>query len=83
MIQAQLSEFVNDALFSSVSCKHPSQPPPLMVPITVINGATAKRAVCLDGTLTAYHFHPGSGSGSGANSWLIDLELIMMAAYQM
>ncbi|RYR52291.1 hypothetical protein Ahy_A06g027221 isoform E [Arachis hypogaea] len=70
--QAQLSEFVNDALFSSVSSKQLSQPQPLMVPITVINGAAAKGAVCLDGTSPAYHFHPGSGSG--ANSWLIHLE---------
>ncbi|XLT23294.1 hypothetical protein HN873_054586 [Arachis hypogaea] len=70
--QPQLSEFVNDALFSSVSSKQPSQPQPLMVPITVINGAAAKGAVCLDGTSPAYHFHPGSGSG--ANSWLIHLE---------
>ncbi|XP_015968797.1 pectin acetylesterase 3 isoform X1 [Arachis duranensis] len=70
--EAQLSEFVNDALFSSVSSKQPSQPQPLMVPITVINGAAAKGAVCLDGTSPAYHFHPGSGSG--ANSWLIHLE---------
>ncbi|XP_055807865.1 pectin acetylesterase 12-like isoform X2 [Solanum dulcamara] len=28
--------------------------------------------VCLDGTLPGYHIHPGSGSG--ANSWVIQLE---------
>ncbi|KAG8369008.1 hypothetical protein BUALT_Bualt15G0105600 [Buddleja alternifolia] len=29
-------------------------------------------AVCLDGTLPGYHFHPGFGSG--ASSWLVNLE---------
>ncbi|KAI5415401.1 variant 2, Pectin acetylesterase 10, partial [Lathyrus oleraceus] len=45
---------------------------PLMVGLTLINGAAAKGAVCLDGSLPAYHFHRGYGSGS--NSWLIHLE---------
>ncbi|PQM36346.1 pectin acetylesterase 12 isoform X1 [Prunus yedoensis var. nudiflora] len=44
----------------------------LMVELTLIEGAGAKGAVCLDGTLPAYHLHPGHGSG--ANSWLIHLE---------
>ncbi|XP_045796777.1 pectin acetylesterase 12-like isoform X2 [Trifolium pratense] len=48
------------------------QPQPLMVPLTLIHGADSKGAVCLDGTLPGYHFHPGSGSG--ANSWIIQLE---------
>lgn len=30
-------------------------------------------AVCLDGTLPGYHLH--RGYGSGANSWLIQLEV--------
>ncbi|RDX64491.1 Pectin acetylesterase 3 [Mucuna pruriens] len=47
-------------------------PQPLMVPLTLIQGAASKGAVCLDGTLPGYHFHPGFGSG--ANSWLIQLE---------
>ncbi|KAJ9696811.1 hypothetical protein PVL29_008826 [Vitis rotundifolia] len=47
-------------------------PNPLMVHLTLIPGAAAKGAVCLDGTLPGYHFHPGFGSG--ANSWLIHLE---------
>ncbi|KAL1370975.1 uncharacterized protein [Arachis hypogaea] len=34
--------------------------------------------VCLDGTLPVYHFHPGSGSG--ANSWLNDLEVMAILA---
>ncbi|XP_031101732.1 pectin acetylesterase 12-like [Ipomoea triloba] len=45
---------------------------PLSVPLTLIQGAAAKGAVCLDGTLPAYHIH--RGYGSGANSWLIQLE---------
>ncbi|CAN1236450.1 Pectin acetylesterase 3 [Linum grandiflorum] len=45
---------------------------PLMVPLTLIQGADSKGAVCLDGTLPGYHIH--RGSGIGANSWLIQLE---------
>ncbi|CAI9770189.1 unnamed protein product [Fraxinus pennsylvanica] len=44
----------------------------LTVPLTLIQGAAAKGAVCLDGTLPGYHFH--RGFGTGANSWLIQLE---------
>ncbi|KAM2468520.1 hypothetical protein FF1_010185 [Malus domestica] len=44
----------------------------LMVGLTIIGGAGAKGAVCLDGTLPGYHLH--RGFGSGANSWLIQLE---------
>ncbi|GMP63630.1 hypothetical protein CsSME_00025243 [Camellia sinensis var. sinensis] len=45
---------------------------PLTVGVTLIQGAAAKGAVCLDGTLPGYHFH--RGYDSGANSWLIQLE---------
>ncbi|GAB4855686.1 Pectin acetylesterase 10 [Ancistrocladus abbreviatus] len=45
---------------------------PLMVGLTLIRGAASKGAVCLDGTLPGYHWH--RGFGSGANSWLIQLE---------
>ncbi|KAK8486164.1 hypothetical protein V6N11_019987 [Hibiscus sabdariffa] len=45
---------------------------PLMVGLTLIHTAGAKGAVCLDGTLPGYHWH--RGYGSGANSWLIQLE---------
>ncbi|KAI5658302.1 hypothetical protein M9H77_27095 [Catharanthus roseus] len=44
----------------------------LMVGLTLIQGAAGQGAVCLDGTLPGYHFH--RGFGSGANSWLIQLE---------
>ncbi|CAN1161689.1 Pectin acetylesterase 12 [Linum perenne] len=45
---------------------------PLMVGLTLIPAAAATGAVCLDGTLPGYHLH--RGYGSGANSWLIQLE---------
>ncbi|KAK4742745.1 hypothetical protein SAY87_000746 [Trapa incisa] len=44
----------------------------LMVGLNLIYGAAAKGAVCLDGSLPAYHLHRGYGSGT--NSWLIQLE---------
>lgn len=42
------------------------------VGLTLIQSAAAKGAVCLDGTLPGYHLQ--WGFGSGANSWLINLE---------
>lgn len=45
---------------------------PLLVGLTLIQNAAAKGAVCLDGTLPGYHLH--RGYGSGANSWLVNLE---------
>ncbi|XP_052206244.1 pectin acetylesterase 12-like [Diospyros lotus] len=50
----------------------PSASDILMVDLTLIPGAAANGAVCLDGTLPGYHLH--RGYGSGANSWLIQLE---------
>ncbi|KAL0412851.1 UNVERIFIED_CONTAM: Pectin acetylesterase 6 [Sesamum radiatum] len=47
-------------------------PNALMVGLTLVQGADAKGAVCLDGTLPGYHLH--RGFGTGANSWLIQLE---------
>ncbi|KAK4378778.1 hypothetical protein RND71_000640 [Anisodus tanguticus] len=47
-------------------------PTPLMVGLTIIHGAAARGAVCLDGTLPGYHIH--RGYGSGAYSWLVQLE---------
>lgn len=47
-------------------------PNALMVGLTLVQGAAAKGAVCLDGTLPGYHLHRGFGTGS--NSWLIQLE---------
>lgn len=45
---------------------------PLMVGLTLIQSAASKGAVCLDGTLPGYHLH--RGYGSGANSWIVNLE---------
>ncbi|KAM5558513.1 pectin acetylesterase 6-like [Rosa sericea] len=61
--------FDNDHVSASAS---PTQPQPLMVALTLIDNAASKGAVCLDGTPPGYHLD--RGSGSGANSWLIQLE---------
>ncbi|XP_072975535.1 pectin acetylesterase 12-like isoform X1 [Typha angustifolia] len=45
---------------------------PLLVGLTLIQSAAAKGAVCMDGSLPGYHLH--RGYGSGANSWLVQLE---------
>ncbi|KAK4252615.1 hypothetical protein QN277_014362 [Acacia crassicarpa] len=42
------------------------------VPITYIENAVAKGAVCLDGTPPAYHFD--KGTGSGINNWFVHVE---------
>ncbi|CAL9772891.1 unnamed protein product [Musa acuminata subsp. burmannicoides] len=42
------------------------------VPMTVLKGAVAEGAVCLDGSAPAYNLAPGSGSG--ANNWLLFVE---------
>lgn len=47
-------------------------PNSLMVGLTLVQGAGAKGAVCMDGTLPGYHWD--RGYGSGARSWLIQLE---------
>ncbi|KAG8079598.1 hypothetical protein GUJ93_ZPchr0007g3090 [Zizania palustris] len=44
----------------------------VFVGLTLIQSAAAKGAVCLDGSLPGYHLH--KGFGSGANSWLVNLE---------
>ncbi|KAG6477895.1 pectin acetylesterase 7-like [Zingiber officinale] len=42
------------------------------VPMTILQSAVAKGAVCLDGSPPAYHFSPGFGSG--VNNWLVHME---------
>ncbi|XP_038979840.1 pectin acetylesterase 8-like isoform X2 [Phoenix dactylifera] len=42
------------------------------VPLTLVQSAVAKGAVCLDGSPPAYHFAPGFGSG--VNNWLVHME---------
>lgn len=63
---------VSEMVSTSAITTDSDAPSPIMVPLTLIHGADAKGAVCLDGTLPGYHLHPGYGSG--ANSWLIQLE---------
>lgn len=63
---------LEDNLDSHPDATQPQQP--LMVPITLVSSSisSSKGAVCLDGTLPAYHLD--RGFGSGADSWLIQLE---------
>ncbi|KAK2456840.1 pectin acetylesterase [Trifolium repens] len=58
--------------FSQNDVVSANQLEPLMVNLTLIQGADSKGAVCLDGTLPGYHLDRGFGSGS--TSWLIHLE---------
>uniref|UniRef100_A0A7N0U6U2 Pectin acetylesterase n=1 Tax=Kalanchoe fedtschenkoi TaxID=63787 RepID=A0A7N0U6U2_KALFE len=59
--------------FNDVSVSEAAAAPDVLkVKLTLIRGADAKGAVCLDGTLPGYHFSPGFGTG--ANSWLIQFE---------
>ncbi|KAG8045349.1 hypothetical protein GUJ93_ZPchr0008g12492 [Zizania palustris] len=44
----------------------------VMVPITILNSAVHKGAVCMDGTPPAFHLDPGSGAGN--RSWVVNLE---------
>ncbi|KAK7269526.1 hypothetical protein RIF29_22257 [Crotalaria pallida] len=62
----------NDAVSVSSTTKSSSLPQPLMVDLTLIQGAASSGAVCLDGTLPGYHLD--RGFESGANSWLLHLE---------
>ncbi|KAK7250715.1 hypothetical protein RIF29_33327 [Crotalaria pallida] len=42
------------------------------VPITYVEDATSKGAVCLDGSPPAYHFDKGSGEGN--KNWIVHME---------
>lgn len=42
------------------------------IALTLVRGADVQGAVCLDGSLPAYHFDPGSGSGS--TRWIVHLQ---------
>ncbi|KAF8413163.1 hypothetical protein HHK36_001138 [Tetracentron sinense] len=44
----------------------------LLVNMTLVRNAAAQGAVCLDGSLPAYHLH--RGFGSGARNWLLQFE---------
>ncbi|EEF49095.1 pectin acetylesterase 9 [Ricinus communis] len=47
-------------------------PERLLVNMTLVGNASAIGAFCLDGSLPAYHFH--RGSGTGARNWLLQFE---------
>ncbi|XP_058214131.1 pectin acetylesterase 12-like isoform X2 [Rhododendron vialii] len=66
-----LTELRFESLHGGVSAASAASNP-LVVDLTLIQGAAAQGAVCLDGTLPGYHLDRGSGSGE--NSWLIQLE---------
>lgn len=42
------------------------------IPLTLLESAKAKGAVCLDGSAPGFHFDPGSGSG--VNNWIVHME---------
>ncbi|KAF7813176.1 pectin acetylesterase 9 [Senna tora] len=44
----------------------------LLVNMTLVRNARALGALCLDGSLPAYHLH--RGYGAGANNWLLQFE---------
>ncbi|XP_048336789.1 pectin acetylesterase 3 isoform X1 [Ziziphus jujuba] len=67
-----LLELDEAAVSVSISGSQQQQQPPLVVGLSLIQSAASTGAVCLDGTLPGYHLH--RGYGSGANSWLIQLE---------
>ncbi|MED6122959.1 Pectin acetylesterase 9, partial [Stylosanthes scabra] len=44
----------------------------LLVSMTLVKNAPASGALCLDGSLPAYHLH--RGFGAGINNWLLQFE---------
>ncbi|KAJ4889157.1 Pectin acetylesterase 2 [Raphanus sativus] len=49
-----------------------SKAKPTMVELTFVKNANERSALCLDGSPSGYHVHPGSGSG--AKNWIIQFE---------
>ncbi|XP_057427725.1 pectin acetylesterase 10-like [Lotus japonicus] len=69
--------YMNETELSLLEANEASSPSlvgrrPLMIGLTLIQNAWTKRAVCMDETLPGYHLD--RGYGSGANSWLVNLE---------
>ncbi|KAL6515739.1 hypothetical protein OROHE_018429 [Orobanche hederae] len=64
--------FLNAAYGYGVSAAAVPPANALMVGLTLVQGAAAKGAVCLDGTQPGYHLH--RGFATGARSWLVNLE---------
>ncbi|MED6121119.1 hypothetical protein PIB30_027329 [Stylosanthes scabra] len=49
----------------------------LVVSMTLVKNARASGALCLDGTLPAYHLH--RGFGAGINNWLLQFEVTFLS----
>ncbi|KAL0702609.1 hypothetical protein Bca4012_058731 [Brassica carinata] len=49
-----------------------SKAKPTMVELTFVKNPNERSAVCLDGSPSGYHFHPGSGSG--VKNWIVQFE---------
>ncbi|KAI5073612.1 hypothetical protein GOP47_0011625 [Adiantum capillus-veneris] len=64
--------FVVSLYFLIVTFSCPAQGAPIGIELTLVHGADARGAVCLDGSLPGYHHDVGSGSGS--NSWIVHLQ---------
>lgn len=59
-------------LTTTIISLRPTQGSPILIELTLVHGADAKGAVCLDGSLPGYHLDPGSGTG--LNSWIVHLQ---------
>ncbi|XVE76363.1 hypothetical protein DITRI_Ditri12bG0166300 [Diplodiscus trichospermus] len=64
--------YVLDSRFSDSSSTFYLHSADDLVPLTLLRGAKATGAFCLDGSLPGYHFQKGFGSGS--NNWLLHIE---------
>ncbi|KAH7834838.1 hypothetical protein Vadar_020172 [Vaccinium darrowii] len=67
-----LTELPFEAFYGISAASAAAYSNPLLVGLTLVQGAASRGAVCLDGTPPGYHLH--RGYGSGGNSWLIQLE---------
>uniref|UniRef100_A0A803N180 Pectin acetylesterase n=1 Tax=Chenopodium quinoa TaxID=63459 RepID=A0A803N180_CHEQI len=74
MVVLRLSVVVVVLLTFVQWCAYSQSPSQLFVDITLVKSTTAKDlgAYCLDGSLPAYHF--SKGFGSGTNNWLLHIE---------
>eukprot|EP00250_Pteridium_aquilinum_P013197 c21194_g1_i3 orf=203-1432(-) len=57
---------------TTISLKPAQAGAPVGIELTLVHGADAKGAVCLDGSLPGYHLD--AGFGSGLNSWIVHLQ---------
>ncbi|MCO5587935.1 hypothetical protein L7F22_041888 [Adiantum nelumboides] len=64
--------FIFPLFFLIVTFNCRAQGAPMAIELTLVHGADAKGAVCLDGSLPGFHLD--EGSGSGLNSWIVHLQ---------